>query len=112
MSTTEKFFYLDNIQDEQFRYHLRVNSQELPFDYPSGSYNVLPARILHLTYPEYLRMCRDMLGAEIRGKGSIYSHPVFKMNSETLQFVKLLNKRVNLMLWDREHTNLLDKIDK
>lgn len=107
----DKWFYLDPIDDEHpFLCHLRLHLDGLPFDYPGGSYNVFPARLMMLDYPSYLRMCRDTLGAEIQGKGSIYSHCVFKMNSETLQFVKSLNKRISILLWDREHPELLEKL--
>ena len=68
-------------------------------NYPiSPSKYVVPARILHLSYIDYLRFCRDQLGAkleEINGSGLVV--PIFEFNETTNQFKKLLNTRVALI---------------
>jgi hypothetical protein len=51
----------------------------------------------------YCRFCRDVLGAEIVGKGSTYPVVYFKKNQDVLMFVRLLNTRANLVLWEKEH---------
>ena len=50
-------------------------------DERSGSYNILMARLMGLRFADYLRFVRDSMGAEIRGKGSIYCYPVFPASS-------------------------------
>ena len=57
-----------------------------------GSFSVLAARLLGLSYVNYCRMCRDMYGAEIRGKDGMYCTIYFsKENAEKLS--EELNKR-------------------
>lgn len=63
-----------------------------------GSYGVFPARLLGLEYADYLRFCRDVLGAELTGKGSKYIVPYFSLTKEVQAFIKLLNDRVKY-LW-------------
>ena len=68
-----------------------------------GSYNVICARVMGLTYAQYLRMCRDCFGAEIIGKGHLYPVAYFKLSTQLLALVDDLNARANLILWEREH---------
>ena len=68
-----------------------------------GSYNVICARVMGLTYAQYLRMCRDRFGAEIIGKGHLYPIAYFKLSQELLNLVEELNARANFILWEREH---------
>lgn len=65
--------------------------------YTVGSYAILPARFLNLSYADYLRFCRDILGATIIGKGSRYPIPYFKREEEAAQLVRLLNGRANYL---------------
>jgi hypothetical protein len=69
----------------------------------NGSFNVIGARLMGLTYAQYLRMCRDIYGAEIIGKGSLYPYPVFKLSQGLADLIEELNARANLVLWEREH---------
>ena len=64
------------------KYVIRPIHENFHLDSTEGSFNVICARLMGLTYPEYLRMCRDCFGAEIIGKGSMY--PV----EEHAEFVK------------------------
>ena len=70
-----------------------------------GSYNVICARVMGLSYAQYLRMCRDCFGAEIIGKGHLYPLAYFKMSNQLLALIEDLNARANLILWEREHPN-------
>ena len=56
-----------------------------------------------LTYPQYLRMCRDCFGAEIIGKDSMYPVAYFKRSKELDALIDNLNARANMVLWEREH---------
>lgn len=81
--------------------------ENLPLEYTTGSFNLLPARLMGLDYANYLRMCRDMCGATIMGKGNKYPVAYFGGSPQamivTRQLVKLLNGRANVALWDRTH---------
>ena len=60
------------------KYIIRVDLDKFHLNYTEGSYNVICARLMGLTYAQYLRMCRDCFGAEIIGKGSMYPVAYFK----------------------------------
>lgn len=80
-------------------FHLKGISKE------GGSYNIICARLMGLSYAQYLRFCRDCLGAEITGKGHLYPVAHFPRGAMLYQFVKLLNNRANLVLWERNNPN-------
>lgn len=67
-----------------------------------GSYGVFPARLLNLSYADYLRYARDRLGAELVGKGKKYIIPYFDNNETTKMFIKLLNKRMEFIMNEHE----------
>ena len=79
----------------------------------NGSYGVIFARLLNLDYPSWLRCCRDLFGAELIGKNSLYVVPYFKRDEKLVQLVKLLNVQANLVMWMhdnpdwREHEDYL-----
>ena len=73
------------------------------------SYDVLPARLMNLPYDEYLRYTRDKLGAELIGKGRKYITPYFDKTPATQLFVKVLNKRMQLIMLEREHPYTLQE---
>ena len=62
-----------------------------PFE---GSYSVLGARLLGLTYSKYLRFLRDVIGADIVGKNSMYPVAYLKKTEEAQMLVRLLDKRM------------------
>lgn len=81
------------------KYMVRLVHNNLPLTSTNGSYNVLLARLMNLSYADYLRMCRDLYGAEIIGKNKLYPVAYFSGETEKLkELVKLLNKRVELAL--------------
>ena len=85
------------------KYIIRVDLDKFHLNYTEGSYNVICARLMGLTYAQYLRMCRDCFGAEIIGKGSMYPVAYFKFSEKLVDLVESLNARANLVLWEREH---------
>ena len=69
-----------------------------------GSYNILFARLMNLSYAQFLRFCRDVCGAELFGKNNYYVIPMFKKKTqEVRELVKLLNNLANIVMWEREH---------
>jgi len=66
----------------------------LPFFNPSSSYNILKARLFDLTYASFLRMTRDIYGAQLRGKEGYITE--FFMNKDKATILcKELNCRLN-----------------
>lgn len=86
------YFYLDESPSNVGKYMIRLNFTKLPASHTKGSYNILLARMLGLTYAEFLRYCRDFYGAEIIGKGTYYPVPYFSKDSNVNSLIKLLNE--------------------
>lgn len=85
------------------KYIIRPIHDNFHLDSTDGSFNVICARLMGLTYAQYLRMCRDCFSAEIIGKGSMYPVAYFKLSQELMDLIEQLNARANLVLWEREH---------
>ncbi len=99
-----KFFYFDESPIYTNKYILRLNIDNFLFPKgTNGSFNVFPARVLNLSYADYLRYTRDRLGAELVGKGTKYVVPYFDRNETTDAFVKLLNKRMEYIMEEHRH---------
>lgn len=69
----------------------------------AGSFNVICARLMNLSYAQWLRFCRDCCGAVIVGKNSKYPIPYFSQGDRVQALCRLLNTRANAILWNREH---------
>ena len=99
----EKDFYLEESPIYKNKYIIRLNHDKFLFPTgTSGSYNVFIARVLNLSYADYLRYSRDRLGAELVGKQSRYVVAYYDKNQTTEAFVKLLNKRMEYIM--HEHS--------
>ena len=95
----EKYFYLEESPIYKNKYIIRLNHDKLLFPTgTSGSYNVFIARVLNLSYADYLRYSRDRLGAELIGKQSRYVMAYYDKNQTTEAFIKLLNKRMEYIM--------------
>lgn len=95
----EKYFYLDESPIYKNKYIIRLNHDKFLFPTgTSGSYNVFIARVLNLSYADYLRYSRDRLGAELIGKQSRYVMAYYDKNQATEAFIKLLNKRMEYIM--------------
>lgn len=72
-----------------------------PFNIKNGgSYNVAPARVLGLSYPNYLRFLLNMFPNDVivRGKGSIYPIAYWKKDKTLFKFIELLNAKLSLAM--------------
>lgn len=96
--TQIKVFYKDESAAHPGKYMIRADLEKFYLGYTEGSYNIIGARLMGLDYPDYLRMCRDIYGAEIVGKDSIYPFSVFKLSKDLDNLINELNNRANLIL--------------
>ena len=102
--TKVEYFVLEESPYRPGKYTIYLNFDKFPSQLrTSGSFNLLPARLLNLSYAQYLRFCRDIVGGEISGKNTIYPVAYFNKTMTTNAFVRLLNSRMNLVVWEREH---------
>ena len=63
--------------------------------YTEGSFALLAARLLNLSYANYLRLCRDVYGATLAGKGTKYPVALFKDGAPAAELIQLLNQKLN-----------------
>lgn len=99
----ERCFYLDESPIYQNKFIIRLDLDKFLFPHGTeGSYNVFPARVLNLSYADYLRYCRDRLGAELVGRNNKYVVAYFDRNKESEALIKLLNKRMEYILLEQE----------
>lgn len=107
-----KVFYYDDSPVNPPYGMIRVDVEKIPHGKMEGSWNILPARLMGINYADYLRFCRDVLDAKVIGKNTKYPVPYFKQSKETTQFIRLLNKRVELLFWEKEHPDFWDKVSE
>ena len=100
-----KCFIRDESASQPGKYVIRPIHDNFHLYSTDGSFNVICARLMGLTYAQYLRMCRDCFGAEIIGKGSQYPVAYFKLSKGLNDLIEQLNARANFVLWEREHPN-------
>lgn len=96
-----KYFMLDKSPLVEDGYILRLKDHSQYFKNIKGSYGVFYCRLLNITYPNYLRYCRDHLGAKLVGKHSTYITVYFKNNQETRDFLFYLDSRVEDVIKQR-----------
>lgn len=104
----EQYFFLEESACQKGKYLIRIDFELMPDMRSSGSYAILPARLLNLSYAQYLRFCRDAVGAEIIGKNTSYPLVYFKKNLAAESLVNLLNTIMAAGLWEKEHDNWED----
>ena len=94
-----KYFYLQNnpVYQDKYSIYFDCPSEYFP-NGTNGSYDVFIARLLNLSYSDYLRWARDVLGAELIGKNKRYITILFTLNETTKIFVDLLNKRLEYII--------------
>lgn len=90
-----KYYDIEESPYNLSKYFLRPKYEKLRLHGTTGSYNILPARLLNLSYAEYLRMCRDVYGAELIGKGTIYVVPYYDSKEKAREIAKMLDKRID-----------------
>lgn len=95
------YYIIDESPIQNGKYMLRPNYPLLPLNGTKGSYNVLGARIMNLSYSDFLRMCRDLYGAEIIGKNKMYPIAYFPNYKSAQPLVDELNRRIKILLKER-----------
>lgn len=103
------------------RFLLKCNPEIIPMFTAQihGAPATLASRLLGLSFPQYLRYCRDILEAEVIGRKKLYPVVYFKKTPAATQLVKLLNSRMELLVSEyekpytfvRNEDNSISKID-
>lgn len=84
------------------KFFICPNHDRLHLEHTNGSFNIICARVMGLSYANYLRMCRDRYGADIIGKGCKYPVAFFEKNKKTDELVSILNSKAKEILKGRK----------
>lgn len=97
------YFFLEKSPVYKDKYLIRPNLEILlPLIKNTDSHNVLMARLLSLSYAQFLRYSRDRLGADLIGRYVRHIIPYFNKTPEVKMLVKVLNLRMSLVVSERE----------
>lgn len=97
----QKYFYFDENPYYPGKYGIYINHDLIQRFFPNGtrgSYGVLCARLLNLSYADFLRYCRDRVGGELIGKNRKYVYPIFDKTDTARMLLKLLNTRMEYVI--------------
>jgi hypothetical protein len=100
---TLKIFKAEKSAIHQNKWIITIDHDNFYCKSTIGSYHVLEARVMGLSYANYLRMCRDIYHAEVIGKGSLYPVAYFTYCSDASEVVRQLNIRATAIVWNKEH---------
>lgn len=93
-----KDFYKIEQSPVHKKYLIKINFDNLKEPiYTNGSYSVMPARTLGISYAKYLKYCRDNYGATIVGKGEKYPIALFNSEAKAKKLLALLNSRMEMV---------------
>jgi len=98
-----KVFYPDDTPTMPDHYIIRVNHDKFHLGPTVGSYNLIMARLMGVSYPDFLRLCRDEYGATIIGKNTYYPVAYFAKRGGVDRLCEELNARANMVLFEMEH---------
>lgn len=106
-----KYFTYEESSSRPGKYVIKPDCDAFHLLPVKGSANVICARVMGLTYAQYLRFCRDICRAEIIGKGNTYPVAYFTKNEMLVALVRSLNLRARAIIWEREHPHGVDHIE-
>lgn len=113
MTNVEYFTYRESTSPGEFVI-VPKDYATFPFNTKAGgSYNLAPARVLGLSYPDYLRFLMTMFPNDVvvRGKRMIYATAYWKRDKMLHAFVKLLNNKLTLAMMKMEEENAAVSVD-
>lgn len=89
-----KAFFLDQVPWDLNSYIISNNFDQIPMPTIYTSYQLLQARLVGMTYAEFLEFCRDYLGAQVIKRINMrYASVYFKNTPEVRKFVDILNQK-------------------
>ena len=94
----EKYSGLEGTVRISIDYNENKKIQQKHFPYIKSSYSILMARLLNLSYVDFLRFCRDELQGILVGKTG-FTFPVFyEDNNKVDLLINILNKNLELAI--------------
>lgn len=89
-----KAFFLDSIPWDEDTYIISNNFDQIVMPMIDTSYQLLQARLINMTYKEYLNFCKYSLGAEvIKRSNQKWAFVHFKDTPDVRRFIDVLNQK-------------------
>lgn len=89
-----KAFFLESCPWDLDTYVISNNFDQIVMPMINTSYQLLQARLVGMTYKEYLNFCKYSLGAEvIKRPNQRWAFIHFKDTSDTNKFIEILNNK-------------------
>lgn len=105
-----KYFTIEIHPKKPDKCQIKINFDKFKNISTKGSFNVLPARLMGISYANYCRMCRDIFDAEIIGKNELYPKVYFNNDRGLNLLLSILNKRMELIMILRESDGVSENI--
>ncbi len=93
-----KHLYIDENPFCKGTYLLFFKTNEFGWGKLPGHMGVLGARLLQISYPDYLRYCRDYYGAKIMGKKDLVPYLIFTDKKLVEKLGRILDSRLDIIL--------------
>ena len=90
----KKYFYVEESAIGN-GYLVKPSFDLLPLHYTMGSFSIVPARLLNISYANFLRLCRDDFNGKIKGKNYTYPMVYFAQESDAQKLSAFLNERAD-----------------
>ena len=103
MTEESKVFYFEESPTMPNYYIIKIHHDRSKLRSTTGSYNLIMARLLNISYANFLRMCRDSFKATIIGKNTYYPMAYFDSRIAAGAVCDLLNAKASFVLWNIEH---------
>lgn len=98
----KNYFIAEESPLQPNKWIIRPNHAQFYLKSTEGSFNVIMARLMGLTYAQYLRFCRDLCRGEIVGKNNMYPVVYFPRGEMLNMLVRTLNTRAAAVDWERQ----------
>ena len=94
-----KYYFTLEESPYQLGYNMiKIDEEKVHIGYTTGSRNVFMARLMGLSWANFLRLCRDKYGAKLVGKKSLYVGPYFPKDlNGGKELCKELNRRMDFI---------------
>ena len=101
------YYKVDESMNYPNKFMIYLDFTKLPsnFYFTKGSYAVINARLLGIKFSDYCRLCRDVFGAELVGKGHTYPSIYFPNRQTALKLISLLNAKMECFIKTYENYN-------
>jgi len=101
-------FYLEESTSQPGKYIVKVHHEQFHCKSTLGSYSLLGARLLNISWANYLRLCRDEYGAEIYGKDTYYPIAYFNKDKKAELLIETLNRLASMVEWERVNSKVVE----